>query len=123
LMTTTTCSGVAPPHEALTARVPSSTPPRPHIHNHPFRSARDAFLGMATPFARLSVAKESDTGIEINNRLMEHYGDRATSRSEVYRWIRDVNGRRTDVETISSPGPTPEIRHPLPWRVLPVSIC
>jgi hypothetical protein len=29
-------------------------------------------------------------------------------RSEVYRWIRDIKGGRTDLETISNPGRTPD---------------
>ena len=52
--------------------------------------------------------EEGDTGIEIHRRLTEHYRDRAMSRSEVYRWVRDIKGGRTDLETISSPGRTPD---------------
>jgi hypothetical protein len=52
--------------------------------------------------------EEGDTGIDIHRRLTEHYRDRATSRSEVYQWVRDIKGGRTDLEMISSPGRTPD---------------
>jgi hypothetical protein len=53
------------------------------------------------------VAEEGDTGIQVHHRLMEHYGNRAMSRSEGYRWIRHIKGGRTDLETLPSPGWTP----------------
>jgi hypothetical protein len=52
--------------------------------------------------------EEGDIGIEIHRRLTEYYRDRAMSQSEVYRWVRDIKGGRTDLETISSPGRTPD---------------
>jgi hypothetical protein len=52
------------------------------------------------------LAEEDDPGIEIRHRLVEHYGDRAMPRSEVYRWIKDITGGRTDLEMISNPGRT-----------------
>jgi hypothetical protein len=52
--------------------------------------------------------EEGDTGIEIHRRLTEQYTDRAMSRSEVFRWVRDIKGGRTDLEMISSPGRTPD---------------
>jgi hypothetical protein len=48
--------------------------------------------------------EEGHTGIKIHRHPMEHYTDRAISRSEVYRSLRDGKGGRTDLETISSPG-------------------
>jgi hypothetical protein len=36
--------------------------------------------------------EEGDTGIEIHPRLMEHDRDRAMSRREVFRWVRDMQG-------------------------------
>jgi hypothetical protein len=53
-------------------------------------------------------AEEGDTEIEIHHRVMEYYGDRTMSRNEEYRWIRDIKGGRTNLETISSPGRTPD---------------
>jgi transposase len=50
--------------------------------------------------------EEGDTAIEIHRRLMEHDRARGMSRSEVYGWVRDIKSRRTDLETISSPGLT-----------------
>jgi hypothetical protein len=48
-------------------------------------------------------ADEGCTGIEIHQRLEDHYGEGAMSRSEVYRWIRDIkqgkNGHRNDVKS------------------------
>jgi hypothetical protein len=54
------------------------------------------------------LAEEGDLGIEIHCRLVEHYGGRAMSSSEGCRWIGDIKGGRTDLETISSPGRTPD---------------
>jgi hypothetical protein len=53
-------------------------------------------------------ADEGCTGVETHKRLKDHYGEGAMSRSEVYRWIRDIKGVRTDLETIGSPGRTPD---------------
>jgi hypothetical protein len=39
-------------------------------------------------------ADEGCTGIEIHQRIKDYYGDSAMSRSEVYRWIRDIKGER-----------------------------
>jgi hypothetical protein len=55
-------------------------------------------------------ADEGCTGIQIHWCLQDHYGESTMSRSEVYRWIRDIKRRRTDLETISSPGRTPDER-------------
>jgi hypothetical protein len=38
------------------------------------------------------LADEGCTGIEIYQYLKDHYGDTAMSRSEMYRWIRDIKG-------------------------------
>jgi hypothetical protein len=59
------------------------------------------------PHAIKFFADEHCTGIEIHQRLKDHYGESAMSRSEVYRWIRDIKQGRMDLETISSPGQTP----------------
>jgi hypothetical protein len=56
------------------------------------------------------LVEEGDTGIEIHRRLTEHDRDRAMSRSKVYRWVRDIKGGRTNLETISNPGRTPDER-------------
>jgi hypothetical protein len=37
-------------------------------------------------------AGEGCTGIEMHQRLKDHYADSAMSRSDVYRWIRDIKG-------------------------------
>jgi hypothetical protein len=50
--------------------------------------------------------EEGETGIEIHPSLTERYRGRAMSRSEMYGWVRDIKGERTDLETISSPGRT-----------------
>jgi hypothetical protein len=52
--------------------------------------------------------EEGDTGTEIHRGLMEYYRDRAMFRTEVYQWVRDIKGGRNDLETISSPGWTPD---------------
>jgi hypothetical protein len=54
------------------------------------------------------LAEEGDSGSEIRRRLVEHYGDRAMSRSDRYKWMRDIKSGRTDLQTISSPGRTPD---------------
>jgi hypothetical protein len=52
-------------------------------------------------------ADEHCTGIEIHQRLKDHYRESAMFRSEVYRWIRDIKEGRMELETISGPGKTP----------------
>jgi hypothetical protein len=47
---------------------------------------------------------EGFMGIEIHQSLKDHYGDSAMSRSEVYRWIRDIkvkgeNGPQNDLKS------------------------
>jgi hypothetical protein len=49
------------------------------------------------------LANEAELALEIHWRLKEHYEDDAMSRSEVYRWIRDIKCGRNDLKTIPSP--------------------
>jgi hypothetical protein len=46
--------------------------------------------------------------LKMLTMFKDHYGEGAMSRSEVYKWIRDIMRGRTDLETIASPGRTPD---------------
>jgi hypothetical protein len=52
-------------------------------------------------------AEEGHTMSAIHRHLIENYGRRAMSRSEVYRSIKDIKGGRTDSKTIPSLERTP----------------
>jgi hypothetical protein len=53
-------------------------------------------------------AHKGCTGITIHQHLKDHSGENVMSPTEVYRWIRDIKGERTDLETIASSGRMPE---------------
>jgi hypothetical protein len=40
---------------------------------------------------------EGCTEVEIHQRFNDHYGDSVMSRSEMYRWIRDIKEARGDM--------------------------
>jgi hypothetical protein len=58
-----------------------------------YRSLQKFFIRMIEQRYMIKFfSDEGCTGIEIHQRLKNHHGDSAMSRSEVYRWIRDIKG-------------------------------
>jgi hypothetical protein len=47
-------------------------------------------------------------GVQIVERLRQHYGEDALSRTQVYFWINEVERGRTDLSTVASPGRNPD---------------
>jgi histone-lysine N-methyltransferase SETMAR len=51
---------------------------------------------------------EGTPGVQIAERLRQHYREDALSRTQVCFWISEVKRRRTDLNTIASPGREPD---------------
>jgi hypothetical protein len=51
---------------------------------------------------------EGMPGVQIVERLRQHYGEDALSRTRVYFWINEVERGRTDLNTVASPGREPD---------------
>jgi hypothetical protein len=47
-------------------------------------------------------------GVQVVERLRQHYGEDALSRTQGYFWINEVKRERTDLNTIASPGRKPD---------------
>jgi hypothetical protein len=54
------------------------------------------------------LSDEGMPGVQIVERLRQHYGEDALSRKQVYFWINEVKRGRTDLNTIASPGRGPD---------------
>jgi hypothetical protein len=51
---------------------------------------------------------EGMPGVQIVARHIQHYGEGALSRTQVYYWINKIKRGRTDLNTIASPGTEPD---------------
>jgi hypothetical protein len=51
---------------------------------------------------------EGMPGVQIVERLTQHYGEDALSRTQLFFWISEVRRGRTDFRTIASPGREPD---------------
>jgi hypothetical protein len=51
---------------------------------------------------------EGMPGVQIVERLRQHYDEDALSPTQVYFWIKELKPRRTDLNTVASPGREPD---------------
>jgi hypothetical protein len=60
------------------------------------------------PYVIKFFSDEGMPGIQIVERLRQHYGEGALSRTKVYFWMKEVGRGRMDFNTIASPGRNPD---------------